>query len=214
MSALLLVLTYILITSTSVTGIHAGSSYAYNVSTIPISSVNIESPLEQIKSGISPNNVVCKEEFQLVIKAEDGSPACVTSDTAQKLIERGWARELTNIVKSEIKTNPPLKILSLSEIPPFPPGGAKTQLSLLNTGTDPITSINATLKLNNQYVYNFKNITEAKPLASGASVSDYARLTGAVFSTGMKYPLIIFVTVKNETSSYTMNVEVPCNANC
>ena len=48
------------------------------------------SPLQQFKSGIKAEDVKCKEGLQLVIKAEDGSPACVKPDTAQTLIMRGW----------------------------------------------------------------------------------------------------------------------------
>lgn len=47
-------------------------------------------PLHQFKSGISANDVKCEQGLQLVIKAEDNSPACVKSQTAQKLVERGW----------------------------------------------------------------------------------------------------------------------------
>jgi len=50
-----------------------------------------ESPLQQFKSGIAAKNVVCTNSLTLVIKAEDGFPACVKPNTAQKLIERGWA---------------------------------------------------------------------------------------------------------------------------
>lgn len=49
------------------------------------------SPLKQFESGISPQDVKCKEGLQLVLKAEDGSPACVKPDTVSKLVERGWA---------------------------------------------------------------------------------------------------------------------------
>jgi len=37
-------------------------------------------------------NIMCKQGFEKVIKDSDGSPACVKSDSAQKLIERGWAK--------------------------------------------------------------------------------------------------------------------------
>ena len=52
----------------------------------------IPSPLVQFKSGISANDVKCHQGLQLVIKAEDNSPACVTQDTATKLMSRGWAK--------------------------------------------------------------------------------------------------------------------------
>jgi len=52
----------------------------------------ILSPLAQFKSGISAHDVKCQQGLQLVIKTEDNSPACVTPDTATKLMSRGWAK--------------------------------------------------------------------------------------------------------------------------
>ncbi|MGI0007395.1 MAG: hypothetical protein ACREAR_05295 [Nitrosotalea sp.] len=48
-------------------------------------------PLQQFKSGVSATSVTCQSGDSLVIKAEDGSPACVHSSTVQVLILRGWA---------------------------------------------------------------------------------------------------------------------------
>lgn len=48
------------------------------------------SPLQQYQKGFDAQDIVCKNEFILVIKTEDGFPACVKPDTAQKLVERGW----------------------------------------------------------------------------------------------------------------------------
>jgi hypothetical protein len=50
----------------------------------------ILSPLQQFKSGTSATSVKCNEGFTLVIKIEDGSPACVTSQISQALVARGW----------------------------------------------------------------------------------------------------------------------------
>jgi hypothetical protein len=47
-------------------------------------------PLEQVKEGANPKNVQCKQGFTLIIKADDGSPACVRPNVAQILIQRGW----------------------------------------------------------------------------------------------------------------------------
>ncbi|MDH2907172.1 MAG: hypothetical protein PXX83_03645 [Candidatus Nitrosotalea sp.] len=47
-------------------------------------------PLEQVKSGVSPKDVTCKQGFTLIIKADDGSPACVDPQVMQILIQRGW----------------------------------------------------------------------------------------------------------------------------
>ncbi|MCV0391990.1 MAG: glycoside hydrolase [Nitrosopumilus sp.] len=47
------------------------------------------SPHKQLKLGISIDEMQCKENLVL-IQRHDGSPACVTESTKQKLIERGW----------------------------------------------------------------------------------------------------------------------------
>jgi hypothetical protein len=54
------------------------------------------SPLQQFKSGTPASSVDCNDGLQLIIKAEDGSPACVKPATTQKLIERGWAKEIVS----------------------------------------------------------------------------------------------------------------------
>lgn len=53
---------------------------------------DIKPPIMQFKSGILPNHVTCRIGFQLVIKAEDSSPACASPGTAKKLIERRWGK--------------------------------------------------------------------------------------------------------------------------
>jgi len=62
----------------------------------------ILSPLKQFKSGISIQDIKCKESFQLVIKARDGSPACVKPTSVQRLFDRGWAISIDSIDNPEI----------------------------------------------------------------------------------------------------------------
>jgi hypothetical protein len=57
---------------------------------IPTNIGKILPPLEQIKSGTHAKDVQCKQGFTLIIKAEDGSPACVHPQIAQILAQRGW----------------------------------------------------------------------------------------------------------------------------
>jgi hypothetical protein len=47
---------------------------------------------QQITDGTSHDDIVCKGDYNLVFKLSDGSPACVKSESAPKLIERGWAK--------------------------------------------------------------------------------------------------------------------------
>ncbi|MDE1765845.1 MAG: hypothetical protein KGI27_06165 [Thaumarchaeota archaeon] len=51
----------------------------------------LPAPLDQLKLGIYTLDVECREGFVHVIRIEDKSAACVKTDTAQKLVERGWA---------------------------------------------------------------------------------------------------------------------------
>ena len=53
---------------------------------------NQYSPYAQIKSGILPEYVLCKEGLELALFAPDSSDSlCVKSSTKTKLIERGWS---------------------------------------------------------------------------------------------------------------------------
>ncbi|MGH2613482.1 MAG: hypothetical protein ACRDFB_10610 [Rhabdochlamydiaceae bacterium] len=52
------------------------------------------SPLKQFKSGILASGVHCGQGLELVLKVEDGSPACIKPDSAYILIYRGWAKEI------------------------------------------------------------------------------------------------------------------------
>ncbi|MDE1863723.1 MAG: hypothetical protein KGI33_12575, partial [Thaumarchaeota archaeon] len=63
-------------------------------------------PLEQLNTGTAANDVKCNDGLQLIIKAEDGSPACVRKETASALILRGWASQiLTTETVSQANSN-------------------------------------------------------------------------------------------------------------
>ena len=61
-----------------------------------LSNDQIISPKLQWLMGVPVDEISCKSDFQLVIKNSDNSPACVTKETAQKLLESGWAKEIVN----------------------------------------------------------------------------------------------------------------------
>ncbi len=48
-------------------------------------------PISQQKSGIQIKEIDCADGFQLVVKSDGKTPACVTSDIVGTLILRGWA---------------------------------------------------------------------------------------------------------------------------
>ena len=59
-----------------------------------------------MKDGISPENIICKDELELVIRIS-GMPACVKPETADRMQERGMLLD-TKVIKSnfEITTVP------------------------------------------------------------------------------------------------------------
>lgn len=54
------------------------------------------SPLKQLAEGIPLEKIKCEEGFILILKSSDDSPACVTPDTKQRLVERGWAQKIVS----------------------------------------------------------------------------------------------------------------------
>jgi hypothetical protein len=47
-------------------------------------------PLKQVEAGVAPSDVMCGSGMELIIKNSNGSPACVKSTTAERLIQIGW----------------------------------------------------------------------------------------------------------------------------
>jgi len=46
-----------------------------------------------IISATLPDDIVCKEGFELLKRVSDGTPVCITHITASKLIEMNWAKK-------------------------------------------------------------------------------------------------------------------------
>jgi hypothetical protein len=63
----------------------------------------VDSPLKQIKSGIAAQDVKCNSNFQLIFKAEDGSPSCVSPQTGTKLIQMEWAVQAIDSLKQWVE---------------------------------------------------------------------------------------------------------------
>ncbi len=162
-------------------------------------------PLKQFKLGTLAKDVKCENDLQLVVKAEDGSPACVKPDTAQKLIERGWAKEP---VESHLDSIQNVSVASIKMIPPYNPGGPTILMYLQNTGIKPVTSLKAVLQLNNNYTFYFKDVTYSLPLTPDSYTSDTETLIGGGFQTQLEYPIIISGIVDNVPFRYTEYVHI------
>lgn len=65
----------------------------------------IPSPREQMESGISPANVVCKEGLQLIIRASTNSAACVMNSSYDKILQTGWAKTIEDYKNKPQTTN-------------------------------------------------------------------------------------------------------------
>ena len=74
---------------------NAGAVYVIPNNTISVTHQSLSTPLQQFKSGIPASDIQCAQGLELVLKVEDGSPACVKPDSAITLIERGWASQIT-----------------------------------------------------------------------------------------------------------------------
>ncbi len=169
------------------------------------------SPLKQFRSGTLAQDVECGQGLQLVMKAEDDSPACVRSETAKTLSERGWTESIANRTSQTSTTsNQAVEIVSIQMVQSLiNPGGPPIQLTLKNIGVTPITSLNATLHLNNEYNFDFQDITKSYLLVSGNSTSDTKILIGGGFTSEAIYPLTINGIANNIPFSFTQNVHIP-----
>lgn len=74
-----------------------GISGTYFVENYPFIPQKLESPLKQFKSGISLENITCKEGLVKIMKLGDSSTACVTPVTFKILIQRGWGTAILSI---------------------------------------------------------------------------------------------------------------------
>lgn len=173
-------------------------------------------PLRIFHLGVSVKDIICKGELHLIVKAEDGSPACVKQDTATKLVERGWAKMISETGVainsytpiSNATENQVVKVVEIKMVPPYTPGGPVIQLTIQNVGTMPITHLDVTLETNHNYTFNFKRITSSTPLISGNSMSDTTMLVGGGFQTESTYRLIINGMESNMPFGYIENTHI------
>lgn len=53
----------------------------------------VMTPVQQMKHGVSPSQVQCNDNLQLMLKKSNGSAICVSSESASVLMERGFATQ-------------------------------------------------------------------------------------------------------------------------
>jgi hypothetical protein len=109
---------------------------------------NILPPLKQFKSGISAEDVVCKERLRLVINTENNLPACVKSSSLERLVTQGWA--LVESKHPDNKQYSSLRVISYRIIP-----GAIPTIPCPDSPKFPSSIVNSS----GFNVYNFSGIS-------------------------------------------------------
>ncbi|MDE1767646.1 MAG: hypothetical protein KGI27_15435, partial [Thaumarchaeota archaeon] len=93
------------------------------------------------------------------------------------LLKMVGANELATL-ESHFDSTQITSVVAVKMVKPYNPAGLEIQLTLKNIGITPITSLQAVLELNNNYTFDFKNITSSTPLEPGNSSSDTETLVG------------------------------------
>lgn len=115
---------------------------------------------------------------------------------------------ITSQTPENQNSNQTVSIASIKQVPPVTPGGPTIQLTLKNISNKPITSLKAILEVNNNYTFDFVNVTSSKPLVPNNSTSETQILIGAGFQTDALHPVIITGTEDNTQFTYIENAYI------
>lgn len=76
------------------------------ISILPVmaQSENLLSPLKQFKSGSVVNEITCGSNLELVIKLENGQPACIKQNHLERLTTQGWEKSANVIFTCQTAT--------------------------------------------------------------------------------------------------------------
>jgi hypothetical protein len=103
-----------------------------------------------------------------------------------------------------------IEVVSLSgPIGPANPGGTAIELTLRNTGAEPVVSLAATLEIATIVGFTFDDVTPSNPLQPDKKASAVHRLIRGGFNNNDTYPLTINATLRNGTGFvYTKLVQI------
>jgi len=86
----------------------------------------------------------------------------------------------------------PIEVASVSLQQPYNPGGPTLKVTLQNTGTSPVVTLQVTLSLTGRnYTYTFNDVSSNNPLLPNQETSQTATLLNAAFNTDQAYPMRI-----------------------
>jgi len=89
-----------------------------------LASVDAESPRKQMSRGVSVEDISCKTGLSLVIR-NNGSPACVSEDTADRLEKRGLGKIEVRATSQVTNSDVSIKDLENTQIPIKKPESVK-----------------------------------------------------------------------------------------
>jgi hypothetical protein len=107
----------------------------------------------------------------------------------------------------------PIEIVSVTgPIPPYNPGGPVVGITLRDIGDQPVTSLDATLRVESMltapYSFVFK-VSSSSPLLPGHSIQTIQILIDGGFESTVRYPLTISGTLSNGAKfMYTQRVQI------
>lgn len=75
-------------------------------------------PLQQIKLGVKPHDVICEDGLKLVFKSTDFSSVCIKHSSVGKFIERDWIMHGEHVIfqteKTEYKIGEPITVTMIN----------------------------------------------------------------------------------------------------
>src|SRR2546422_2642671 len=163
-----------------------------SLATAQMSNNLVLTPLTQLKSGIVQKNISCKQGFELILKSENSYPVCIRPQTAQKLIERGWALPApldTSSAYSQTAFTPNQDTYSVTT----PPQVVVTDISSTMPGMIKIVSVEmhpAILEVGDEPVFaiTFKNVYDKPIYLHGDCASPPLSYAMHLTSGAVQYP--------------------------
>jgi hypothetical protein len=103
----------------------------------------------------------------------------------------------------------PIDVVAVTgPISPINPGGPTVEITLHNSGSEPVVALTATLEMARAYEFDFA-VTAASPMAAGQTVSVRQTLIGGGISSGTSYQLKINATLQSGSDiEYTVSVQI------
>ncbi|MDD5338840.1 MAG: hypothetical protein PHG35_05470 [Dehalococcoidales bacterium] len=123
----------------------------------------------------------------------------------------GGCNSTTNNGQTTTETDP-VSVVSVKAVEPANPGGPTIEVTLKNTGTEPVVSLKAGLYLEGteKHIYDFPTISSTTPLQPDEAVSQTRTLIGPEgYSDEEWYSLTIDIIFQNGTTlSYLKLVQI------